>query len=137
MIVLMRSQFCNPFNPGPLPLLHQPGSVGTSVAGSRTIFIICSSTSRGHARNENAGFADYFDCHVGAVDDGGLGTLPQLWLVQMVPLLGPCMNISHWTAICLWLYLIAAEMMMLTMAMVLNARRRTLLLPILECHHLR
>ena len=50
----------------------------------------------------------------------------------MVPLLGPCMNISHWTAICLWLYLIAAEMMMLTMAMVLNARRRTCLLPILE-----
>ena len=109
---------CNPFNPGPLP--PQPGTVGTPVASSWHLHH--TSLSWGHARNENLGFVDYFDCHFGVVDDGGLGTLPQLRLVQMVPLLSPCMNISHRTAICLWLYLIA-EMMMLTMVMVFNARR--------------
>ena len=41
MIVLMRSQFVTLLTRDPSPY-HQPGSVGTSVAGSRTIFIICS-----------------------------------------------------------------------------------------------
>ena len=57
---------------------------------------------------------------------------PNYDLSKWSSLLSPCMNISHRTAICLWLYLIAAEMMMLTMVMVLNAWRRTLFLTILE-----
>ena len=115
--VLMRSQPVTLLTRDPSP---QPGTVGTPVVSSWHLHH--SSMSWGHARNENVGFVDYFDCHVGVVDDGGLGTLPQLSLVQMVPLLSPCMNISHRTAICLWLYLIA-EMMMLTMVMVFSARR--------------
>ena len=44
---------------------------------------------------------------------------PNSDLSKWSPLAGPCMNISHWTAICLWLYLIA-EMMILTMLVVFS-----------------
>ena len=47
---------------------------------------------------------------------------PNSDLSKWSSLLSPCMNISHRTAICLWLYLIA-EMMMLTMVMVFSTRR--------------
>ena len=44
---------------------------------------------------------------------------PNSDLSKWSSLAGPCMNISHWTAICLWLYLIA-EMMILTMLVVFS-----------------
>ena len=123
MIVLMRSQFVTLLTRDPSP---QPGTVGTSVAGSR------------HLHHE-----DMLEMRMQALLIILIAMLVLLMMVawehypnsdlsKWSPLLSPCMNISHRTAICLWLYLIAAEMMMLTMVMVLSARRRTLLLPILE-----
>ena len=44
---------------------------------------------------------------------------PNSDLSKWSSLAGPCMNISHWNAICLWLYLIA-EMMILTMLAVFS-----------------
>ena len=124
MIVLMRSQSVTLLTRGdPTP---QPGTVGTSVAGS------------GHLHHE-----DMLEMSMQALLIILIAMLVLLMMVawehypnsdlsKWSSLLSPCMNISHRTAICLWLYLIAAEMMMLTMVMVLNAWRRTLLLPILE-----
>ena len=72
---------CNPFNP--VPLHPQPD---TEVY---TCCHLCSSSSEFENICSEWDFLDYFDCHAGVVDDVGLGTLPQLWLVQMVLALEP------------------------------------------------
>ena len=106
---------CNPFNPGPLP---QPGTVGTHVARSCHL----------HQSHE-----DMLEMRMQALLIILIAMLVLLMMVawehypnsdlsKWSSLLSPCMNISHRTAICLWLYLIA-EMMMLTMVMVFSARR--------------
>ena len=83
--VLMRSQ--------PVTLLTRHPSPSPSLFTSRYTCCLCAyntshSVSNVISRRGWNDNVDRIDCQADVVDDGGLGTLPQLWLVQMVSACG-------------------------------------------------